>query len=338
MGTRVLVTGATGHLGFNLVRDLASHGYEVRAGVRDHSDLVRTAPLRDLGVEVVTAHLERPETLARAARDVDGIFHTAAVLQFWAENPQREIIDPTVSGAVGILEAGLRAGVRRVVFTSSLAAIGISGPQCRTLTEADWNEDPLTAYSVAKTRAERRAWQFAEEHDLDLVVVNPASIIGPGVFRHTPVTRLVEYVIRGRLPFVLPADTSYVDARDVAAAQRAAFERPEAAGRYLLATAMVPMREFVRMLVEFAPGVRAPRWVLPVPLLPPLVMADAVAHRLFGTERQLTQEMIEEFAGSQLPCDTTKSQRELDWRPRAIRQSVADTVDWVRKQFIDELS
>jgi len=335
VGKSVLVTGATGHLGYNLVRHLRDHGYAVRAGVRNSADRVRNAPLIDLGVELVDADLDRPDTLAAAAEGVEGVFQVAAVVQFWAKDPEREIIEPSVNGGLNVLEAARAAGVKRVVFTSSLAAIGIHSTEENPLTEDDWNQNPLTAYAVAKTRAERRAWEFAEQHGLDMVVINPTTIIGPGVYRHTPITLMMDMVLRGWVPFVLPSDTSYVDARDIASGMRLAFENPDASGRYLLSADFVPMVELMRLMEEGVPGVRTPRRVFPLKLLPLLVAGDYLAAKLLKWDRQITREMLPEFAGKTMYCSSAKAIGELGWSPRAISDSVADTVRWIQRQFLN---
>jgi dihydroflavonol-4-reductase len=335
MAACVLVTGATGHLGYNLAGHLAAHGYRVRAGVRNLADASRNRHLTELGVELVEADLTKPATLAAAMDGVEGVFQVAAVVQMWAKDPQREIIDPTVNGGLNVLRAAQDAGVRRVVFTSSLAAIGIDSSRERPLTEEDWNEQPLTPYAIAKRNAEREAWKFSREHGLDMVVINPATIIGPGVYRHTPITLLFELVVRGRVPFVLPADTSYIDARDIAEAMRLAFENPAASGRYLLSGGFAPMLELMRLIEKAYPRIRTPRRTLPVPLLNPLIVGDYLSAKLLRTERQLTKNMIPEFAGKQSWCSSAKAIGELGWTPRPVAESVHDTVWWIHDQFVD---
>jgi len=330
-GRTVLVTGSNGHLGYNLVTSLLARGYRVRAGVRDPSDEKKTAPLRAAGAEPVAADLLDPDALVTAARDVDGIFHVAAVVQMWARDPDEEIIRPTVDGMKHVMEAAARARVRRVVVTSSIAAVGVDGSAEQPLTEADWNQSPATPYAVAKTAAERLAWSYAEREGLDVVAVIPSTILGPGFHRHTPITTFFDLVLQGWLPFALPAETSYVDARDVAAAQISAYETEDAEGRYLVSGPCFSLRELVGLIAAAAPGVRVPRFVLPTRLLPPLIAVDWLVSKVFRTPRQLTLEMFEEFAGKRTVCSPARAIRELGWRGRPTHESVADTVDWIRR-------
>ena len=232
---RVLVTGANGHVGYNLTKLLVEKGYSVRAGVRDPADEKKTGPLRELGVELKRADVMRPETLAAAADGMDGVFQVAAVFRLWAKDSQREIIEPSVQGAIHVLQAAKKAGVHKVIFTSSIAAVGLESPPGRPLTEADWTENGYVAYTRAKTEAERAAGRWAEENALLLVAINPGTVLGPGFYRHTPSTYLLQAILDGSLPGAPPFGTSYVDARDVARAHLLAYENDHAQGRYLIA-------------------------------------------------------------------------------------------------------
>lgn len=329
----VLVTGSNGHLGYNLVCALRERGYHVRAGVRDPRDTKKTAHLLAAGAEPVAADLFDREALLAATKGVEGVFHVAAVVQLWARDPEAEIVRPTVEGMRNVLDAAVSARVRRVIVTSSIAAVGVDGSEARPLTEADWNESPATPYAIAKTKAERLAWSIAEREGLDVVAVIPSTIIGPGFHRHTPVTTFFDLVVNGWLPFALPAETSYVDARDLAEAQIAAYETESAHGRYIASGPCYALRDLVGLIAQIAPGVKVPRIVLPIRLLPPLIAADWLANKILKTPRQLTSEVFDEFAGKRTVCSAARAERELGWSARPTAESVADTVEWLRTRF-----
>ena len=147
---KVLVTGANGHLGYNLVKKLVEKGYEVRAGVRNPKNADKTKHLRKLGVEIVAADLQDPNTLKNALLNVDGLFQVAAIYKLVMKNPQKNMITPNVEGTKNILRIALDAGVKKVVYTSSVAAIGI-GETAELLTESNWNNTSKNAYMVSKT-------------------------------------------------------------------------------------------------------------------------------------------------------------------------------------------
>lgn len=330
MAETVLVTGANGHVGYMLARLLAERGYRVRAGVRDPDDPARTAHLAALDVDVVRAELMEPATLDAALKGCDGLFQVAAVYRTWARDPQREIIDPSVIGGLNALRAAHAAGVRRVVFTSSTAAVGKGGGGV-PLTEAVWNDGARHPYALAKTVAERRAWAFAEESGLDLVVVNPSAVIGPCFHRHTPTTGIFDMVRRGKLRFAPPAHFGYVDVRDVALGHLLAYENPQASGRYILSTANLSAREMLDTLQRIDPTLRVPQRSAPLWLVRVAARWEAFLS-LFGRTPAFTPAMVREYMGSKFAYSAEKARRELGWEPRDIEQSFRDTLAWMREQ------
>ena len=134
-GKNVLVTGANGHVGYTLTKLLVERGYNVRASVRDKDNKELTKNLNEFDVEIVSLDLMKPETIEPAMENIDGVFQVAAVYKSWARNPEDEIINPSIIGGINVLECAHNAGVKKIIFTSSTAAIGRSGPNCRALTE-----------------------------------------------------------------------------------------------------------------------------------------------------------------------------------------------------------
>jgi dihydroflavonol-4-reductase len=330
----VLVTGANGHVGFNLVNLLVERGYRVRAGVRGADDRAKTGPLRALRVELVEADLERPATLDAAAADMDGVFHVAAVFRMWAKDPNREIVDASVQGGLAMLRAAKAARVQKVVFTSSIAAVGVESPKGQCLTEDDWNTTAQHPYVVAKTEAEKAAWQYAEQSGLKMVAINPATILGPGFHRHTPSTQIVDRILRWRLPVAMPFGSCYVDVRDVALAHLLAYENPAAAGRYVVANGpFVTMAELMRLIHQTEPRVSDNPWNLPGWVLHGAVLGDWLGHVVLRRPRHFTRDMLREFARKHVAFSHAKATRELGWQPRDFAQCVADTVAWIRRML-----
>jgi dihydroflavonol-4-reductase len=331
----VLVTGANGHVGNNMVQLLVQNGYKVRASVRDlKGEAVKT--LQSLKVELVEADIMKPETLPNALKGMDGVFQIAAVYTMWSKNPQRDIIDPSVIGGINVLQAAKDAGVKRVVFTSSCAAIGVDATPDRPLTESDWNETAQSPYMMAKTQAEKRAWEFAKKNDLDLVTICPSGIIGPGFYRHTPTTQIFELVLRGKLPAVPPFAFSYVDVRDVARAHLLAYENPRASGRYIASDICVPLMDLMKLLNQIDSSIKVPAMTVPSPLLGAMPLFDWLGNKVMGMPRQITKDMVVEFAGKYQHVSNEKIKRELGWKPMDLKQSLRDTIEWIRKIFINK--
>jgi dihydroflavonol-4-reductase len=331
----VLVTGANGHVGYNLVQLLAEKGYQVRASVRDKRNQSLIKPLSALGVEIVEADIMKPETLPAAVKGIDGVFQVAAVYTMYSENPQRDIIDPSVVGGINVLTAARDAGVKKVVFTSSVAAIGSNASAERPLTEDDWNDSAQSPYMIAKTQAERRAWEFAREHNLNLVCINPSSVLGPGFFRHTPSTQLFEMALRGQMPMVPPFCFSYVDVRDVAMAHLLAYENEKATGRYIIADQTFSLMDVLRVAKQIDNKVKAPMMIVPSPFVPMLPYFDWVGNKLLGLPRQLTAEMLRDFQGKKQYLSNQRARRELGWQPMDFKESLRDTLNWIHKTFIN---
>lgn len=347
----ILVTGANGHVGYNITQLLCQQGYKVRAGVRD---LAKADAIRKLGAEPVIADIMQPETLTAALQktdtgeSVDGVFQVAAVYKVTAKDPQRDIIDPSVQGGLNVLRAAKAAGVRRVVFTSSVAAIGMgerdsaqanatganAANDVPVLNESDWNRSAENPYNYAKTAAEEAAWEYAQAEGLDLVSINPSAIIGPGFFRHTPSTIMFELLLRGRLPVIMPFTLTLVDARDVADAHVRAYENPKASGRYICADHNTSLADLMPLFREVDSSLKTPSRMLPNFLLPTAPLFDWLGHVFTGAPRAVTKETLREMANNPVRYDSSRLRNELGWQPRAVQDSLRDTLEWTRERFL----
>lgn len=261
----VCVTGATGYVGSHVVNAFLEAGFPVRAAVRSPEDQGKTAHLVAMAERHQTtlslhhADLHTTGSFDEALAGCEGLIHVAAVARLSAPEPQRQIVDPSVTGARNVLEAATRQGVRRVVLTSSIAAVGnYRSSQQRPLTEDDWNEtatlesDP---YGLAKREAERFAWRESEGAPWDLVVINPGMVMGP-VFnkRHSRASPIfVRDILRKANPAHPKICLPIVDARDVAFAHLAAYRRPDATGRHIVASENRWIREIAETLTAEYP-------------------------------------------------------------------------------------
>lgn len=194
--------------------------------------------LGSLDVEWVAADLNAPESFVAALRDCDYVIHTANPYVLTVEDPQRDLVDPAVSGTLAVLEAALANSVQRAVLTSSFAAV--SDEPAGVFTEADWNTKSSVTrnpYYYSKAAAEKAAWDFAAAHQVfEMVVINPSYVLGPLLVPGLNVTsRALVGLVSGLFPAVLDLDYPIVDVRDVARAHRLAMKTPEAHGRYLCA-------------------------------------------------------------------------------------------------------
>src|ERR1700685_882471 len=247
MSSKVLVTGGSGYLGTRLIAALLRDGREVRATVRAPNAeagvvaAVRRGVADAAGLELVVADLTADDGWLAALEGVEEVHHVASPIPSAQPKDPDELIVPAREGAVRVLRAARDAGARRVVLTSSFAAVGYSPQAVRDYTEADWTDPDtpgLAPYPRSKAIAERAAWDFIgdEGRDTQLVVVNPTFIAGPSLVTALRSTLTAfKAIIEGTMPALPRQRFGVVDVRDVAAAHITAMATPAAAGkRYLL--------------------------------------------------------------------------------------------------------
>jgi dihydroflavonol-4-reductase len=325
-GTLVLVTGATGFIAGHCVEELLTHGYAVRGTVRDR----RTADVAHLeaiaartggSLEFVQADLDRDAGWSEAVEGCAYVWHIAS--PFPADVPRHEddVIRPAVEGTLRVLHAAAASGsVRRVVLTSSIAAIAVGHDERRVLTESDWSIlDGGQPYQKSKTLAERAAWDFARESGLELVTINPGQVLGPVQRPQRPTSlEMIRRILGHEMPALPDIRLSTVDVRDVANAHLLATETPHAAGnRYICSGDNVSVLDVASTLAEeYRPrGYQIPTRVMPYWLLWLIGRFDSTA-RLALT-----------FVGRRQVVTARKATEELGWTMRPVRESVIDTAE-----------
>jgi len=316
-----LVTGATGFIGANLVEALGQRGWRVRALHRAASSL---KALAGLAYESAIGDVTEPASLAPAMRDVDVVFHVAAVADYWRSDPSR-LMQVNVEGTRNVLRAAREAGVRRVVFTSSCAALG-QPPFGQAIDErAQFNLRPDDfPYGYSKYLAEQVCQEFVRA-GLDVVIVNPAVVFGPRDVNLVSSSLVIAAARRG-LPFALPGGVSAIDVADVCAGHIAAAERGQTGERYILTAENLSYQQLFTMLAEVVgrpcPRLILPRWVF-------WVAAPAVgfARGRLGLRLPVSQEQVR-FAAETFWFDAGKARCELGLTPRPVREAIQRTYDW----------
>ena len=260
-----LVTGATGFIGGNLARTLASRGEVVRALVRPGAN---DTVIRDVNVEQCSGDLLDMGSLRRALAGCDTVYHCAATYAFWANRPA-DIYDTNVTGTQNVIDAAREAGVRRVVFTSSVSTIGLrstAGGEPEELGNEDLPPSPshlIGHYKQSKYAAEQIALA-ANGDGLEVVVVNPCAPVGKWDVKPTPTGRIPLDFARGRIPGYLDTGMNLVDVADVAEGHILAMERGQPGQRYILGHRNLSLRQVFGMLSEITgrrtPRIRFPYW------------------------------------------------------------------------------
>jgi dihydroflavonol-4-reductase len=319
---KVLVTGANGFIGANVVRALLAHGDEVRALVRAGSD--RRA-LAELPVELAEGDLRDREAVRRAVAGCARVFHVAADYRFWARDP-REIHDTNVRGTIHVLDACLELGVERVVHTSTVGTIGLSAlpASCDETT-------PLAPgqihghYKRSKLEAERAALSFAER-GLPVVVVNPTAPIGPWDVKPTPTGKIVVDFAHGRLPAFVDTGLNVVHVRDVAEGHWLAAERGRAGERYLLGNRNLTLREILETLGELL-GRPPPRVRLPYAAAWAAGAVSTAVAAVTGRPPAIPLEAVR-MSRRRMFVDASKAVRELGLPQTPVREAFQDAIGW----------
>ncbi|MBC9250203.1 nucleoside-diphosphate sugar epimerase [Pseudomonas alcaligenes] len=321
-----MVTGANGHLGNTLVRALLARGERVRAGVRD--PLERSA-FAGLDCELVYAELQDKQALVQALQGVEVLYQVAAVFRHWARDPQAEIVVPNVEGTRNVLEAAAAAGVKRVVYVSSVAAVGHNG---QALNEQHWNSEEDNAYYRSKILSERMAQEVAQRLGLDLVVVLPAAMVGPHAQRLTDTMDFLDSVLKRQVPLDPGFHFNFVDVRDVAEGMILAAEKGRPGERYILASEQSsPLQALITAANSVASGYRlpppAPRW-----LLLALAWLQERAAQLTGKPAKLLVSQVRLFHGVRQEYSIAKARAELGYRPRPVEQALREAFAFLQQR------
>jgi dihydroflavonol-4-reductase len=322
----ILVTGASGFVGSAVVRHLIKAGHQVRALVRPTSSRTNLAELR---VEIVEGDLRDVESLIRAMAGIRYVFHVAADYRLWARNPQ-EIVRTNVEGTRNLMTAARRAGVERIVYTSSVATL-----KARPDGKASDETFPLEAqsavgaYKYSKVVAERLVESMVAEQKLPAIIVNPSTPIGPGDVRPTPTGRIIVEAAAGRMPAYVDTGLNLVHVDDVAAGHLAALQNGRIGERYILGGQDVLLGDMLREIARQA-GRAPPRLRLPRQLIFPIAYgAEAVAH-FTGREPFVTTTGLR-LAKDRMFFTSAKADREIGYRARPYSEAIADAISWFRQ-------
>ncbi len=336
-GKLVCVTGAGGFIGTHVVRELLERGYRVRATLRDANDEGKSAHLYKLAedtsgsLEIFSANLLTEGSFDEAISGCDYVCHVASAVAMTAKDPQKEIVDVALNGTKNVFESIARASsVKKVILTSSIAAILGNNKPNHIYTEKDWNEDATlktSPYPLSKTLAEKFAWEFhkklPEENRFDLISINPCLVLGPVYTkihaRSSPT--VIKDLLTGKFPACPNFRFSLVDVREVADAHVNALETNSAQGRYLLYHEGKWMQEISAVIRKEYPQSKAPYKVFPNWLMYIFSIFD----------KRLTFSFLKRNLGIVVQADASKAAKDLGIQHRSIEESIKDTC----QSFID---
>jgi dihydroflavonol-4-reductase len=324
-GERVLVTGASGFVGSAVLRALCGKGLTLRVLVRPTSPRGNFA---DLDVEIAEGDMRSGEDMSRALDGVTQLYHVAADYRLWARDPG-EIIRANFEGTRAVMEAALSQGVKRIVYTSSVATLR-AGDAATTVDETSplAPGEAVGAYKESKVVAERLVERMVAERALPAVIVNPSTPIGPRDIKPTPTGRILVEAAQGRIPAFIDTGLNLAHVDDVAQGHLLAMEKGVIGERYILGGQNVSLAQMLAEIARLS-GRRAPSVKLPrTPLYPLAWVAEAIA-QVTGKEPFVTRDALK-MASHHMFFTSAKAERALGYRARPYPQALADALTWFR--------
>ncbi|MGA2567586.1 MAG: hopanoid-associated sugar epimerase [Pseudolabrys sp.] len=320
---KILITGASGFVGSAVARKLVEAGYSVRALVRGASP---RAHLAGLDLEFFEGDLRDRKSVARAIAGMRYVFHVAADYRLWARDPG-EIFASNVEGTRNLMEEAIRAGVERVIYTSSVATIAVRSDGTAADETTPLREDQgIGAYKRSKIAAERLVEAMVAERGLAAVIVNPSTPIGPRDVKPTPTGRIIIEAARGRIPAFIDTGLNLVHVDDVASGHLAALRHGRVGERYILGGQDVLFSQMLRDIAGLV-GRRAARVRLPWRVLIPVAFVAEAMANITGREPFATRDGVR-MAKHRMFFESTKAERELGYRSRLYTEGINDAVRW----------
>jgi len=331
---KALVTGASGFVGSAVARRLLVAGHSVRALLRPASD---RRNVDGLPVEIVQGDLTDRRSLEHAVAGCDALFHVAADYRLWVPDPGA-LYKANVNGTANIMQAAADAGVRRIVYTSSVATLGLRGDGYPSDEDTPVTlSDMVGHYKRSKYLAEAHVRKMVEERGLPAVIVNPSTPVGPRDVKPTPTGRMILDAATGRIPAYVDTGLNLIHVDDVANGHLLAFERGAIGERYILGGHNMTLKEILTAIAALV-GRSPPRVRLPHNLVLPLAYAaEAWARLTDGAEPRVTLDAVR-LSKKRMFFRSGKAQRALGLVARPIEVALADAVQWFQQNGYMDLA
>jgi len=323
---KTLVTGASGFVGSAIVRQLLDAGHHVRTFLRPDSPRDN---IMGLDVEIVTGDLVDTATLRQAVTGCSALFHAAADYRLWAPHPQT-MYATNVDGTRNIMHAALDAGVERIVYTSSVATLGIRPDGTPADEETPSSLDNMIGhYKRSKFMAETVVREMVEEKDLPAVIVNPSTPVGPRDIKPTPTGKMILDAARGRMPAYVDTGLNIVHVDDVAAGHLLALEKGMIGERYILGGENFSLKDILSQVATIA-GRNPPRIRLPHnAILPFAWIAQGIAHLTGAAQPVMTVDGVR-MAKKYMFYTSIRAEHDLAYTHRPATEALHDAIAWFR--------
>ena len=320
---KAFVTGATGFVGSHVARVLAEKGAELRLLVRSNSNLKN---IEGLNAERVVGDLRDPESLEKSISGCDAVFHVAADYRLWVRDPE-QMYQANVEGTRGLLKAAKKSGVRRVVYTSSVATMGFTSNGHLADEDSPVSLDNMIGpYKRSKFMAEQVAME-AGRNGMDVVTVNPTTPIGDHDIKPTPTGRIVVDFLKKKFPAYVDTGLNLVDVDECARGHVEAFEKGKSGERYILGSENLTLKQTLDKLAAIT-GLPSPSIKVPyVVALATGVVDEMFTGRLLGKEPRATIDAVR-MGRKKMFVTSAKAEREIGWRQVPVDDALMRAVKW----------
>ncbi|NCT73727.1 MAG: NAD-dependent epimerase/dehydratase family protein [Chitinophagaceae bacterium] len=325
-----LVTGANGHLGNNLVRLLIQKGIPVRASVRNTKN---KEPFSGLDCEVVQADITDKRSLINALQNVETFYAVGASFKLWAKDPKKEIYDVNLEGTKNTIEAAAEAGVKRIIYVSSIASLDYSKLPAKE--GNGYNPDRRDMYYNSKNDGEKLAFELAKKHNIELVAVLPSAMIGSEAFAPLNVSyNIIRLILKKQIPVETNITLNWIDVKDVAEGCYLAAIKGRNGERYILANEKcMSIKETTKIAQQLFPELKIK---LPIAVPKPLLFAIAwlmeIGSKVSGKAPLLTTKDIAMFSGLQQDFDVSRARKELGFNPKKPLQAVEQAMIYLKNK------
>ncbi|MFT3772556.1 MAG: NAD-dependent epimerase/dehydratase family protein [Minicystis sp.] len=321
---KYLLTGATGHLGANLVRRLLEDGRDVRVLLRAKDEPENVA-VAGLPVEIAYGDLRNPDAVRAAMEGIGAVYHAAAKIQTYVGG-EREIYETNVLGTRNVLRAARAAGAGRVVVTGSLSAVGITPGRASNEDDPFYPFDKHLPYGFTKAFVEQECWKAVAEGQ-DVIVATSCAILGPNDYIPSRMGAMVRDFANGKMKAYIPGGFDFVSARDISAGHVLAMEKGKSGQKYIFSTRFVEVDEMMGMLERITGRPRPPLRLSPAVMNAIAHVSSFVLTNFFPKVPQRFTPFAVRFLQLRRQADTSKAQRELGYQPTSIEDALRDAYE-----------
>ena len=325
-----LVTGASGHLGNNLIRLLLSENKKVRATVRNINN---KDPFKGLDCEVVQADITDRESLKKAFKGVTNLYAVGANFSMWAKDPKTEIYDNNVQGTQNVFDIAKECGIKNIVYVSSVASLDFTKLPANV--DNGYNKDRRNWYYNSKNDSDKLALELGNKYGIRTVVILPSAMIGSEAYNLSYSNNLVYQILNGEIPVDTNVTLNWVDVKDVAFGAYQAMLKGANGERYILSNEQhTTLQESVKIASELYPELKlkTPKKV-PKCLLYSVAGLMEFSSKISGKEPQLQRHYLDMFYGLKQDYDITKSKEELGFNPKPSKKALIDALEYLKNEW-----